>query len=285
MPAKFRIVVESDEDEPQAKKAASKAASKAAPKKGKEEVSDDEPVGKLTKKKPTVETAKKKPIVESDDDEKPKNKPKKKPIESDDEKPKKPDAKKSIGAHTCQHVIKGKDGVARICGKNAGREVNDEWFCGTENSGHYKSHLNAPSSASRSKTTGGKKAPAKSGAKKAPAKKEKERPTLPVMQRFLEQKCINATNVTVDGRKYAKSNAKNILFDMLDKDNIEAVGVLEKGKIRKLTRDECTWVEAYQHVVRKGCADEFSDSEDDEESADGTESSAESVDESASDEE
>lgn len=57
-------------------------------------------------------------------------------------------------SHSCEYTQNKKSG-AEVCGKSASNTVGGMWYCGTENSGHYKSALaNAAKAAPKGKAKG-----------------------------------------------------------------------------------------------------------------------------------
>jgi hypothetical protein len=63
------------------------------------------------------------------------------------------DAKATEDSGTCEWVVRSKDKPPRKCGENAKREIDGHWFCGTENSGHYKASAAKSQNTPKSKKT------------------------------------------------------------------------------------------------------------------------------------
>lgn len=175
----------------------------------------------------------------------------KKKVKTDkDSKKSKKDTKKSgkNETHECEHIIRPNNGEQRQCCKNAIREFEGHWYCGTENNGHFKSHSTGKSTIKASPKKG---------------KSKKEYPS--VIRRFVLEKRLKCDVKTIKGVKYWVEFSHKIVFDPETK---EAVGVKDGDNIRKLDKKECEFVEAYRYVIRKGCAENYSKDESDDEDPD-----------------
>lgn len=216
MPLKF--VFESDEELPSSKDKSLKSEKSAKDKTSKDKTSKDK-------------TSKDKSSKDKSSNGKKSEKPAKKGSKSD--------------KHICEHIIKSKDGE-RKCTSNALREVGGHWYCGTEKSGHYKSHFNGGGKASVSKKK------TISDADKIVKNK--------VLRKFQEENSFFVKKHKIDGVPYLLELSRSILFEPKTE---RIVGVFDNGEIRKLNKRECEFVEGHRRTVDDEVCEPFSDSEDD----------------------
>lgn len=173
--------------------------------------------------KPTKKKTPAKPKVKASDDGE--------ELEEEEEKPKKAaqakGGKKAAAAkdtekHQCERIQHGKEDP---CGKNAKNEVNGHWYCGTENSGCYKSILGSI----KRNEKADKKKPAAEPAKKPATKKVKSASEVNTRK-------INGHIVDPERR---------IVFDKEGTDGV-AQGILAQDNktIAPLTKKDIAWLEA-----------------------------------------
>ena len=141
--------------------------------------------------------------------------------------------------HTCERTVNGKDGPY-ICGKECKNSVGGMWFCGTENSGHYKSALTAE-----------KKVPAPKGktspkAKGGPSAKSKSS-TLVSKIRKVEQ--IDFHEIVPGSGIWLESNFRIVA----DPDTKEAYGILAEDNetILELDDEALSFLQAHNLSVRE----------------------------------
>lgn len=143
--------------------------------------------------------------------------------------------KTSDDKHACAHLVNGKDG-ARICGANAKNELNGEWFCGTDKSGHYKTHL--------SKTE--KSAPAKKAPKatSGPAKAKQ------LVDKVVKKEGLDLHEVPAGSGVWVDLKHHRIV---VDPDTEEVVGVLDEDNetILPLTKKASAFAEAHNLTIRE----------------------------------
>lgn len=207
--------------------------------------------------------------------------PKEKPSKptSDDSDNDDSDKSEDDKKHTCDRIPRGK---SESCGKNAKNKLEEDgvvnWYCGTENSGCYKSILlgqkrQTKAGASKPKPPPSKKdGPAKKDApgkkeapgKKAPPakkdavskKKESDVKAASLISKVAKNKALNIKKIKVKGELLWMDEKNRLLFN---KDSNKAYGVLNKDgvTIEKLTKENIRFLEAngIQFVTNKKSVD------------------------------
>jgi hypothetical protein len=145
--------------------------------------------------------------------------------------------------HTCEKMVNG--ATPYICGKSCKNEVGGMWYCGTENSGHYKSALTAEKKASSKGKPQAKTMP--KGKITAKAKVAGKSSALASKIRKLEE--ISFHEVVPGSDIWVESDFRIVA----DPQTNEAYGILgeDNETIMELTPESIVFLEAHNLSVRE----------------------------------
>lgn len=146
-------------------------------------------------------------------------------------------------SHSCEHTVNSKEG-ARLCGKTASKELNGSWFCGTENSGHYKAHL---SSVKKSETAPPVKTVTKATPKSTATPKTPPKTAPEVVKKVVKKEQVNLEEVSPG---IWADPVTHIAFDRV---TMEAYGVVAKNNktINELGDDQIRYLEVHGFPIRE----------------------------------
>lgn len=142
-------------------------------------------------------------------------------------------AKTSKSTHTCEYFVNSKENP-HICAKNATKSVVDgenveKWYCGTENSGHYKSTINANAKAATKGPTTSKTATKSETPKTNGAEAAKK-----IVNRISKRETLKLDSVgdlwIVPGERILilrQNSGNGLAYGMLDEDNTTKLPLTE----------------------------------------------------------
>jgi len=153
--------------------------------------------------------------------------------------------------HTCERTVNGQTGPY-ICGKECKNEVGGMWYCGTENSGHYKSALSAEKKApvapkGKGKGKGKGKIVASKASPKGKAAKSK---SSALVAKITKMQQIDFHEVVPESGLWIEPEFRVIA----DPETNEVYGILAEDNetILELTDDALKYAEVHGFTVREG---------------------------------